>query len=74
MRVKLRVFPRAKKAQIKNCQEILKVYLHSPAVEGRANKELIGALAKYYNTKKYNITIVRGHKSKDKIVEIREVS
>lgn len=46
------------------------VELKSPPVDGKANKELIEVLAEYFNTKKSNISIVSGHTSKKKIVEI----
>lgn len=71
MKIKVRVLPRAKKVRIETFGEGLKVYLSSPAIEGRANKELREILADYYNTKKYNITILRGQKNRDKLVEIK---
>jgi len=46
------------------------VYLNEPAIEGRANKKLIELLADYYQTKKYNIKIIKGQKQREKIVEI----
>jgi uncharacterized protein YggU (UPF0235/DUF167 family) len=50
----------------------LKVYLVEPAVEQKANKKLVEVLAKYYHTKKYNIRIVKGANSRDKLVQISE--
>ena len=70
MRVKVRVIPRAKKARITQDKEVLKVYLNEPAIEGRANKKLIELLAKYYKVKKHQVSIVKGQKQRDKLVEI----
>ena len=70
MTVKVRVLPRAKKARIEKFDDGLKVYMTEPAIQGRANKRLIEILAEYYNTKKYNITIIQGEKQRDKVVEI----
>ncbi len=58
-------------------QEIVKidedeynVYLKSPPENNKANLELIGLIAKYFNTNHHNIRIKRGLKSRDKILEI----
>lgn len=72
MKVEVRVIPRAKKAKVEASSQGLKVYLNSPAEQGRANKELIKVLAGYYKTKKYNITIIKGDKQRNKIVQIEE--
>jgi len=47
-----------------------KAYLTQPAHSGLANKQLIELLAKYFNVKKYQIRIIRGEKSRDKVIEI----
>lgn len=39
-------------------------------VDGQANKEIIKRLAKHFGTSSRNIVIRKGHKSRDKIVEI----
>ena len=72
MKVQVRVIPKASKVKVQPFDQGLKVYLNSPAAEGRANKELIETLSKYYNTKKYNIAIVKGKKQRNKIVQIKE--
>jgi len=72
MRLKVRVVPRAKKQRIEKEEDGLKVYLTEPAAEQRANKKLIEILADYFDTKKYNITIVKGQKQRDKIIEVNE--
>ncbi|HDS11274.1 MAG TPA: YggU family protein [Candidatus Wirthbacteria bacterium] len=49
-----------------------KVHLHSPPVEGRANAELLQALAKYFNCAKSQIVIKRGQKSRQKQILIED--
>jgi len=72
MKVQVRVTPKASKIKVQHFNQGLKVYLHSPAAEGKANKELIEILATYYNTKKYNISIIKGKTTRDKVIEISE--
>ena len=74
MTVKVRVIPRAKKSKVETFNEGLKVYLNSPAIEGRANKELIEVLAQHYKVRKCNVTIVNGQKQRNKLIQISEVS
>jgi len=74
MLINVRVIPRAKKIRVDNFKDGLKVYISEPALEDRANKKLVQVLAKHFNTKKYNITIVKGEKQRDKVVEISEDS
>lgn len=70
MKIQVKVLPKASRVKIEPFNQGLKVHLNSPAAEGRANKELIEVLSEYYNTKKYNITIVKGKNKRDKVVEI----
>lgn len=62
--------PNAKKELISCKDQNLKVYVKAPASDNKANKSLIALLAKYYNTKKGSILILKGQKSRDKIIEI----
>jgi uncharacterized protein YggU (UPF0235/DUF167 family) len=48
----------------------LVVYLHAKAVDGAANKQLTETLSKHFGVSKSSVTIVRGHKSRVKFVEI----
>ncbi len=74
MKVQVRVVPNASKVRVCSFNQGLKVYLNSPAAEGKANKELIEVLSAYYNKRKYNISIIKGKKERDKVVEISDVS
>lgn len=70
MLIKIKVTPNAKKEEIKKDGDLYKVYLVSPPQKGRANKELIKFLAKYFKVKKSKIQIKKGEKSRNKLVEI----
>ncbi len=45
------------------------IYLRSKAHDGEANNALIKLLSKYYKVPKTSIKIIRGAKSKSKIIE-----
>ena len=70
MKVEIKVIPNAKKSLIKEDNDCLRVYLHEPPVEGKANKALIEILAKYYNVRKRQIQIIKGLKSRNKTIII----
>ena len=70
MRHSIRVIPRAKQNKVVEEEGRLKVYLTTPPVEGRANQALIEVLAAHFQVRKGDIRIVRGEKSRDKIIEI----
>lgn len=48
----------------------LVVYLRERAVDGAANEGLVALLAKHFGVSKSKVTIVRGHSSRHKIVDI----
>ena len=48
----------------------LKIYLTAIPVDGRANKELIKLLSRELNIGKSKISIIRGEKNKEKIIEV----
>ena len=48
----------------------LKVKVHAPAVEGKANDELIEFLAGKLQIHRRNVTLLRGDKSRQKVVQI----
>lgn len=69
----IRVIPRSKKNEIIDLgNNRLKVKVTSPPEGGRANKELVESLARYYTKAKSSITITKGIRSRDKIVEISD--
>ena len=52
----------------KNNVYIVKV--NAPAAEGRANERLIELLSEHFKRPKRNISIIKGFKSKNKLIEI----
>lgn len=70
MTIEVKVIPRAKKEKIEEIDNIFKVYMHDPAIEGRANKKLIEMIAGHFKVKKYNVNIIKGLKSREKTIEI----
>lgn len=72
MFLNIRVIPKSGRAFIKQEEGFLKAYLTKPAQEGLANKQLIELLSEYLDIKKYRITIIKGEKSRDKVIEIND--
>jgi len=60
----------ASKNLVKKEEDYLKVYLTKPAQNGLANTQLIALLAEYLNIKKYQVKIIKGKRSRDKLVKI----
>lgn len=48
----------------------VKVWVKAPAKEGKANKAVVAALAKYFGTAQSNVEIISGHKSREKVMEV----
>lgn len=69
--IKIKVEPRSSRSGITGFYgEGLKVKLASPPVEGKANKELIKVLAKKFGIRKKDVEIIKGEKSKNKVVKL----
>lgn len=71
MKISVIAHPNAKKPRIeKDLLNTLHVYVHEPPLEGKANKAVIESLSVYFNTKKSNVILLSGEKSKNKLFEI----
>lgn len=72
MKLKLRIIPNAKKSEIVAWldAQTLKIKIHAPPVEGKANEELIRFLAKTCGIKKSEIRILSGETGRDKLIEV----
>lgn len=71
MRISVIAHPNAKKPRIeKDLLETMHVYVHEPPLDGKANRAVIEALAHYFQTKRGNIMLVLGEKSKNKVFEV----
>ncbi len=70
MILSVRVIPKASRNLVKEEGSGFKVYLTKPAQDGLANEQLVSLLAKHLKIKKYQISIIKGDKSRNKLVEI----
>lgn len=69
-RIKIKVVPNAKRNEVFEEGEMIKVYVTSPPVGGKANKAVIKLLAEFFEVKKGGVKIIKGERSREKIVEI----
>ena len=70
MILNIRVIPKASRNLVKKEKGLLKAYLTKPAQDDLANMQLIEILADYLKIKKYQVKIIKGEKSRNKLVEI----
>ncbi len=71
MLISVKVVPNSREASVEKIEEgRFKVKVDEKAEEGRANKRLIEILAKYFQVQKSTVVILKGQRSKNKIVEI----
>jgi len=70
MILSIRVIPKASRNLVVKGDGNLKVYLSKPAQDGLANRQLIDLLSEYLHIKKYQIKIIKGKSSRDKLVEV----
>jgi uncharacterized protein (TIGR00251 family) len=73
MRMSIKVTPGAKKNEFRTDGDVMKAYLTAPAIDGKANAALIKFLAQYFKVKVSSIEIVKGLKSRHKIVTIEGI-
>jgi uncharacterized protein (TIGR00251 family) len=72
MRFEIKVLPGAKHEQIEKISDTqLKVKVKTRALEGKANERLIDVLSEYFQVPKSNVQILKGAKTKNKLVEIK---
>ncbi|MDD5773829.1 MAG: DUF167 domain-containing protein [bacterium] len=69
-KIKIKVIPNARKNSVSEESGIFKVRVTAPAVDGKANKAVIEVLSEFYQVKKREVKILRGEKSREKLVEI----
>ncbi|MFA7308500.1 MAG: DUF167 domain-containing protein [Patescibacteria group bacterium] len=78
MKLTIHLTPNAKKSEIAGTQtdlfgnEVLKIKVAAPPVEGKANEALIAFLADHFKVGKGRITILKGHTARTKVVEIEK--
>lgn len=73
MLLSVQVKPNSKRPRIEQAADgSLTAHLKSPPIEGRANAELIAALAGRFGVSKSRVRIKSGHGSRRKLVEVME--
>ncbi len=74
-RISLRVQPNAPRSEAVSLADgVFKIRIAAPPVEGKANRELIAFLSQKLGISKSSVTIVRGHTSRNKIIDIDGLS
>lgn len=71
--IKVHIKPNAKVTELLGYHgDAIKIALKAPPVDGKANAALITALAKWFGVTKSQVSILRGHTARTKIVQIDE--
>ena len=74
-KIPLRVHPNAVNNEVMGFAEgVLQVRVSAPPVKGKANKELIGFLSRILGVGRSQISIIRGHTSRNKVIVIGGLS
>ena len=73
MRIFVSVKPKAREEKVEKIDEIhYKVSVTEPPVDGKANKAVIGALAGYFGVAKFNVLLVSGVGSREKVFDVEK--
>lgn len=70
--INIKVTANARKNEVVEEDGRYKVYVSSPAVDGKANKKVIEVLAEHFKVKKNQIEILQGLKSREKVIKIED--
>jgi uncharacterized protein (TIGR00251 family) len=76
LKISVKVIPGAKKSEIidlgkdLNGRKCFKIKVNQPPEDGKANQAVIEMVARYFQVKKNEVTIISGFTSKNKILEI----
>ncbi len=71
MEISVTVIPNSKVSLLtKVAKDAYKVKVAAPASDGRANAKLITLLAEHFNVKSSKVTILKGAKSRKKIIRL----
>lgn len=72
MEIEVKVTPSSSKSElVELAAGKLKAYVQAPPVKGLANRELLSLLAEKYSCPAYEVKIVKGLTSRNKLIEIR---
>lgn len=70
----LKVVPGARKSEVVVQENQLRVRVAAPAVEGKANDELLSVVAKWCGVRSNACEVVTGRHSRNKVVVVRGVN
>ncbi len=71
MIISVRITPNAKKPEITKLDGgSYKIKVDAPATDGKANARLIKILSDYFKVSKSSVSIVKGHRSREKVLEV----
>ncbi len=70
--LKVRVIPKSKREGGEREGDLLVVKVKDPPVSGKANRRLIEVLSDYLGIPKSKIEVVRGQRSREKIIKVDE--
>lgn len=68
--IQIKVIPNAKKPEVIEKDNLFKVKVSAPAIEGKANKAVIKILAEYFKVKPKQVSIIKGETSNLKTIKI----
>ena len=70
-KLKIRVIPNARKTEFSGSRgDEIVLRLNAPAIEGRANEAAVEFLSRFFGVSRSAVVIIRGERSRHKIVEI----
>ncbi len=72
MKIAVKVKPNARQSRVEVSESGYTVYVTEPPQDNKANKAVIKMLSGYLKVAKSRITIVRGAKSREKLIEINK--
>ncbi|MBN1492557.1 MAG: DUF167 domain-containing protein [Candidatus Omnitrophica bacterium] len=70
MKISVKVHPRSSREEVQTDGDGLKIYLRESATDGKANEALRRVLGKHFKIAKSLVRIIKGERSRNKIVEI----
>jgi hypothetical protein len=73
MLIKIKVFPKSKKEElIIKDKDSFDVKIKEKPIEGKANEAVIEILASHFNIPSKKLRIIKGNRTRNKIIEIHE--
>jgi len=68
--IRVRVVSNAKRDEVLKDGDEFRAYVRAPAVGGKANDAVVKLLAEFFGARRSGVRIVRGMRSRDKVIEI----